>query len=98
MQWDKSSHELFVTKLCKNIPTVTKKRSIIQFLESIYNPYGLINPLMVKLKVLFQVMCIEKHNWDNQLSEKFIWRFAILIILIVLFLIESIVLPVLMIL
>ena len=43
-------------------------------------------------------MCIEKHNWDNQLSEKFIWRLAILIILIVLFLIESIVLPVLMIL
>ena len=52
LQWDKSSRELFVTKLCKNIPTVTKKRSIIQFLESIYNPYGLINPLIVKLSFI----------------------------------------------
>ena len=46
----------------KNIPTVIIKRSIIQFLASIYDPLGLINPLIVKLKVLFQDMCIEKHN------------------------------------
>ena len=78
LQWDKSSDEIIydVNKICKNIPTVITKRSIIQFLASIYDPLGLINPLIVKFKVLFQDMCIEKHNWDDQLSEKFVLRFT----------------------
>ena len=64
LQWDKSSDEMIfdVNKICKNIPTVITKRSIIQFLASIYDPLGLINPLIVKLKNLFQDMCTEKHN------------------------------------
>ena len=55
----------------QNIPTVITKRSIIQFLGSIYDPLGLI-----KFKVLFQDMCIEKHNWDDQLREKSVLRFT----------------------
>ena len=74
LQWDKSSDEIIydVTKICKRIPTVITKRSIIQFLASIYDPLGLINLLIVKLKVFFQDMC----NWDNHLSEKFVLRFT----------------------
>ena len=45
-------------------------------LASMYDPLGLINSLIFKLKVLFHDMCIEKHNWDDQLSEKFILRFT----------------------
>ena len=46
--------KLFVklTKICKNIPTVITERSIIQFLASIYDPFGLINPLIVKYTLL----------------------------------------------
>ena len=104
LQWDKSSDEIIydVNKICKNIPTVITKRSIIQFLASIYEPHGLINPLKVKLKVLFQDMCIEKHNWDGQLSEKFVLHFTEIVDdfnnIDRIILIESVVLPVLMIL
>ena len=33
------------------------KRSIIQSLASIYDPLGLIAPVIVKMKILFQDMC-----------------------------------------
>ena len=64
LQWDKSSDEIIcdVNKICKNIPAVITKHSIIQFLVGIYDPLSLINPLIVELKVLFQDMCFEKHN------------------------------------
>ena len=64
LQWDRKSDEVIndVTKIWKNCHTVITKRSTFQFLASIYNPIGLINPLIVKLKVLFQDTCIENHN------------------------------------
>ena len=54
LQLDKSFDEIIcqVTKICKNIPTVITERSIIQFLASIYDPFGLINPLIVKYTLL----------------------------------------------
>ena len=77
LQWDKISDEIIydVTKISKNIRTVITKRSVIEFLASIYDPLRLINPLIVKLNVLFQDMFIEKYNWDDQLSEKICFVF-----------------------
>ena len=45
LQWDKISDEIIydVTKISKNITTVITKRSIIEFLASIYDPLRLIN-------------------------------------------------------
>ena len=49
----------------------------------------MINPLIVKLTVLIQDICIEKYHWDDQLSENLVYvlqkLLMILIILIVLF-------------
>ena len=78
MHWDESSGEIIcdVTKIYKSIPTIIAKRSIVQFLAGIYDPLGLINTLITKLKVFFQDMCIKKHNWDDELSQKFVLRFT----------------------
>ena len=33
-------------------------------------PVGILQPLVVNLKVLFQKVCKEKFNWDEVISEK----------------------------
>ena len=52
--WNKCSDKIVfdMLKICKNLPTIITKRSIIQLLAGISGPLGLINPLIVKLKVL----------------------------------------------
>ena len=40
------------------------KRQLIKFIASIYDPLGLLNPFIVKLKILFQKVCVAKVLWD----------------------------------
>lgn len=51
---------------CEN-PT---KRNVIQATASLFDPLGLINPLIVKLKILFQDICLAKLEWDEHLTGK----------------------------
>ena len=44
------------------------KRSILSVLAGIYDSLGLISPLGVGMKVLFQELCVEKVGWDDELS------------------------------
>ena len=60
--WDKQSDQLifdFNDIRSKFIEKPTK-RSIIQSLASIYDPLGLIAPFIVKMKILFQDICVKK--------------------------------------
>ena len=54
------------SKFTKN-PT---KREVIHAVASIYDPLGLINPIVVKLKTFFQKVCLEKIDWDDYLNEE----------------------------
>ena len=36
--------------------------------SKIYDPKGFISPVTVKMKVLFQEVCIDKTNWDSELK------------------------------
>ena len=46
------------------------KREVIQATASIFDPLGLINPVVVKLKILFQDVCLSKLGWDDFLTDK----------------------------
>ena len=48
----------------KIVPT---KRVILSNLASLFDPLGLISPLAVPVKVLFQDLCLTKLDWDDQL-------------------------------
>ena len=50
------------------------KRSIIQSLASIYDPLGLIAPVIVKMKILFQDICVNRFTWDEELPLEFCSR------------------------
>ena len=59
------------SKFIEEPPT---KRSIIQSLASIYDPLGLIAPVIVKMKILFQDICVNRFTWDEELPLEFCSR------------------------
>lgn len=46
------------------------KRSFLQLSARIFDPLGLITPFTITLKILFQILCIDKLSWDEDLSEE----------------------------
>ena len=79
--WDKDNDTIIfdfndiVSKFVIN-PT---KRCILQSIASIYDALGLINPVKVRMKIIFQDMCSEKFGWDDKLSEKFIVEWSLIL-------------------
>ena len=45
------------------------KRSILSTSAKFYDPPGLISPIVVALKVLFQELCKDKRDWDDDIPE-----------------------------
>ena len=45
---------------------VLTKRSILGFIVQFNDPFGLIQPVIIKLKLLFQV-CFTNVNWDSKI-------------------------------
>ena len=43
------------------------KRGILSSLASLFDPLGLVSPIAVSAKILFQELCLEKLGWDNPL-------------------------------
>ncbi|XP_053388749.1 uncharacterized protein LOC123533693 [Mercenaria mercenaria] len=51
------------------IPDMTK-RAILQYTSRIYDPLGLLNPVLVRAKILLQDLWKEKYPWDTILPEQ----------------------------
>ena len=67
--WDtkEDTFEFKFSKMLKvggNFPT---KRGILSTLASLFDPLGILSPVVVMAKVLFQDLCIEKVGWDEPL-------------------------------
>ena len=52
----------------KELPVT--KRSLLRMTAKIFDPLGILAPFVIKLKILFQVICLEKKDWDKQLQGK----------------------------
>ena len=75
--WDKSADSLLFTfkkvlEHCHN--TVPTKRVILSTLATLFDPLGLISPLAVPAKILFQDLCLTKLEWDETIPEDQISR------------------------
>ena len=44
------------------------KRSLLKWSSKIFDPLGFLSPFTIKLKILFQVMCLDKIDWDGELQ------------------------------
>ena len=45
------------------------KRNILKVIAKVFEPLGLISPVIIEMKVLFQELCKYKVGWDNELPE-----------------------------
>ena len=52
------------------------RRSILSLTASIYDPLGLIAPLVLPAKLILQESCIEKYGWDQVLSPELVQRWG----------------------
>ena len=46
------------------------KISLLKWSSKIFDPLGLLTPFTIKLKMLFQEMCLTKTNWDDEVDDK----------------------------
>lgn len=44
------------------------KRSVLKLFAKIFDPIGLLTPFTINMKILFQILCIEKVTWDESLE------------------------------
>ncbi|KAL9973727.1 hypothetical protein ACROYT_G020217 [Oculina patagonica] len=55
-----------IAQRAKGLPAT--KRNTLRLLAGVYNPLGLISPVTVSGKVIFQEICLQKCEWDEQLE------------------------------
>ena len=44
------------------------KRSLLRVSSKTFDPLGLVSPFVIKLKLMFQNLCIEGGDWDNPIT------------------------------
>lgn len=65
LQWDPSSDPIFYTVNLSSSKGPATKRSILSEISTIYDPYGLIAPVIVSAKILIQNLWKGKLSWDT---------------------------------
>ena len=76
LTWDKKSDQIIFdfTEIRAKLIDHPTKRQLLRSIASIYDPPNLINPVIVKMKNLFQDVCAAKIQWDSLLHSEFIIR------------------------
>ena len=69
--WNTDSDKLMFTfselvKYARSLPLT--KRSVLRLTSKIFDPVGFLSPFTVKMKALFQELCIGKADWDDELK------------------------------
>ena len=69
--WDtnKDTLEYDLMRMPKGKDRKTTKRNIVSILATLFDPQGIISPVSVKDKVLFQDLCAKKLGWEKPLPE-----------------------------
>ena len=73
LSWN-CDEDLFVFELVKSASRAdglpVTKRSILKVVAGMYDLLGIISPVVVSIKVLFQELCEKKVGWDEELKER----------------------------
>ena len=69
--WDSNSDDFMfdffeLVKYARSLPP--SKRSLLRVTAKIFDPLGLLAPFVIRLKALFQLLCMNKCGWDDPLQ------------------------------
>ena len=67
---EKDEMEIDLTKVVQHLNENPTKRGILSTLASVFDPLGLVSPVTVSAKMIFQEVCIAKCGWDDSLPEE----------------------------
>ena len=74
VQWDKQNDKLQIDteKFAQDIQGTERatKRSVLSAIAKMYDPIGIISPILVDAKILLQEICKMRIGWDNELSDR----------------------------
>ena len=79
IEWD-TNKDLLVYQFDDLLRTARElkptKRNILRIVASFYDPLGLVSPVTIKFKILFQRLCKDKLGWDDIMSEdtRLVWE------------------------
>ena len=72
LSWD-CDEDLFIFELSalakRSDGLAVTKRSILKIAAGMYDPLGIVSPVLVSVKVLFQELCSNKVEWDEELKN-----------------------------
>ena len=71
LNWDTKSDEFYfdfqeLIKFANTLPPT--KRSVLSLTAKIFDPLGFLTPVTIKLKEMFQILCVENINWNDELE------------------------------
>ena len=80
LKWNKIEDTLQVD--FPTVPAVLTKRGVLAYLAKVYDPLGLISPMMLEGKIIYREICEEKIRWDgcipDELSKRWLkWESAL---------------------
>ena len=59
----------FETSLRHSEDLEPTRRNLLKVTSSFFDPLGVLSPILVEMKILFQSLCQEKFEWDAPLPE-----------------------------
>ena len=60
------------SEICKTYKTLNiTKRNVLKILAMLYDPIGLLQPILINLKRMLQEICKQKLSWDELLPDDF---------------------------
>ena len=61
------------------VKITTTKRNILNIIASVYNPIGYVQPIVIKLKLLFQEVCLLNVSWSEVISKQLLQKKMVII-------------------
>ena len=79
LNWNTKSDEFYfeydeLYDYAINLPL--SKRSVLKVTAKIFDPIGILTPFTIGMKILFQELCVQKHEWDGELQSNLLkaWK------------------------